>query len=113
MITICPSDLIISFTEGSYDSNSSWGARTFTGVMVYHKPTGFQTSNVTEKSVHRNKSLAIDKLRLKLEQEYPKDSSEDKLLNIFQIIEDYERKYGRPAHTVKLLEKIKEIISDT
>jgi protein subunit release factor A len=53
-----------------YDvANGSPLARSYSGVEVLHVPTGITAISVDERSSHRNKAVAMARLRLLLEKE--------------------------------------------
>ena len=70
-------DLIITAWESGSMGRftiSSMSSNMLRGVKIYHKPTGIEVTEDSERSQHKNKDIAINRLREKLQTVHKHDS---------------------------------------
>ena len=63
LLAQCRVETFMSGGKGGQHQN-----RTESGVRLVHRPTGVRTESRTERSQHRNKAIALARLRKKLEE---------------------------------------------
>ncbi|AUR91650.1 RF-1 domain protein [Vibrio phage 1.161.O._10N.261.48.C5] len=65
---INPQDIEVSLVRADNEhSLGNWSMQTYSGVVLYHKPTGIQVRCTEHKSQWKNKSEAMEKLLVKVE----------------------------------------------
>jgi len=71
---INPEDLNIS-AWSEKTATSSWDYEIPKGIKIIHKPTGIEVTHDKERSQHKNRAVAMDKLKLMLTNEKEHDYS--------------------------------------
>lgn len=79
-----PQDIEVSLVRADHEQNlGQWSTQTFSGVVLYHKPTGIQVRCTEKKTQWQNKSQAM----LMLEEKVKSSTSSDaKLEAVREII---------------------------
>ncbi|CAM0066445.1 RF-1 domain peptide chain release factor [Vibrio phage K460] len=114
-MNIKPQDIEISLVPSDHEHNlGNWSMQTYSGVVLYHKPTGIQVRCTEHKSQWKNKAAAMEKLLVKVE-DYR--SSDIKLDLIKQILDDNKLSGCECPETISLqalhtLLQIKVVVND-
>lgn len=114
-MNIKPQDIEISLVQSDHEHNlGQWSMQTYSGVVLYHKPTGIQVRCTEHKSQWKNKATAMEELLVKVE---GGKSSDNKLKHIKQILDDNKLSDCECPETASILAlhtllQIKVVIND-
>ena len=91
-MNIKPQDIEISLIQADHEHNlGNWSLQTYSGTVLYHKPTGIQVRCTEHKSQWKNKAAAMEVLLVKVE--YYDTTNNDKY--ILKLLADLKVSLGK------------------
>ncbi|CAH9014824.1 putative double-stranded RNA-binding domain protein [Vibrio phage 496E54-1] len=82
-------DIVVSVVEADHEKNlGQWSMQKYSGIVLYHTPTGTQVESTKHKSQWKNKAEAISLLETKV------SSESSKVDHILKLIADLKVSLG-------------------